>query len=307
MRNLSFALLLATVCLGSTAAAKDDFNPYIMRSIEKIVSKRGGLGYDLHGSFSKNLAYGGDRIDANSLKPKTMCVAGVAEVLVEAINLYASDHGNDVYKMLPKSAWSSGRLTDLRASIWMYEGSGSNGTAWAFKRFQLGEELKFDVLKAGDVINLNRDGGSGHAVIFLAYLDKNNKETARFTNDVRGFKYFSSQGKGKPDAGFGYRYGFFSGYCPSEGSINGVVRDCKIIRSNSSRLLNVGRMWSPSEWRYEDAKKQIKDGVRSGFQAANPGKSKGFIDNLTNAALAKELVPDPNVEAKWTGVDGGPD
>src|SRR5262249_1385277 len=109
-----------------------------------------------------------------------------------------------------------------------------------------GLELSFDKLEAGDFITMNRTGGSGHTAVFLAYLDNAYLEHASYSDTVVGFKYFSAQGKGSSDAGFAYRWAFFSPNCPRAPA--GRKRDCGIIRSASQTMLNTGCMLHPSVW-----------------------------------------------------------
>jgi len=100
------AFLLCTV--GPLAAQPSkDFNTYILRSIQEVVEPRKGGGYDLHESFTQDLQYGEGRIRASS-PPKTMCVAAIVEIMVEAINLYASENGDTVYDKIPLTSWTKG-------------------------------------------------------------------------------------------------------------------------------------------------------------------------------------------------------
>lgn len=299
MRYLLFLPLCAFLVDANVVSAqeKKDFNAYILKSVAAIAGSRANGGYDITKSFTRNLSYGNGVIKATE-PPKTMCVAAIEEIIVEAINLYAKDNGAAVFDKIPLSSWSKGTLTGLKANIFMYKGTGSRGTAYTLERFGMGQQRTFEKLKPGDFVNLNRTSGSGHAVVFMGYLNKTADILPTYSSDAVGFKYFSAQGKGKPDAGFGYRYGFFDGFCPT---LSNKLRDCKIIRSPNVVLLNVGRMFDPSEWDYDGAVAKIKAGVRSGFEAAYPGQTRGFIDTLTNLELNRELEPVTEIDNYFNG------
>ena len=142
-----FITLLATSS-AATAEEKKDFNEYILEAVELLANERAGGGYDINSAFTRNLKYGPTTIKSSN-PPKTMCVAAIIEVIVEAINLYANDHGDSVYSVIPVSSWTKGNLTSLRANIFMYKGAGSRGTGHTLDRFGLGTELKFSSSNQG--------------------------------------------------------------------------------------------------------------------------------------------------------------
>jgi len=283
------------------AQPQPDFNSYILRAISETVAKRAGGGYDISQSFTQNLSYGIDIIKA-SKPPLTQCVATVSEVIVEAMNIYAKEKDKSIFEKIPQSSWSRGHLAGLRANIYMFKETGSRGTGHTLERFGIGKELTFDSLKAGDFVNFNRTGGSGHSVIFLGYVDRSGQILQSYSDSISGFRYFSAQGKNMADAGVGYRNAFFDGYCPAERSANGIPRDCTVIRSKNRVLMNSGRMHDPSVWNYDEAVSKIRSGVRSGFQSAYPGETRGFIDKLADLELNRELDPVQSVENYFDGI-----
>jgi hypothetical protein len=226
----------------------DRFNESVLRTVDMLLRERAGGGYDLNSYFTRNLAYGpgSDRVKANH-PPLTMCVAAVTEVIIEALNLYHRESGDVTpFRGLPIRSWQRGSMHDIRAHIFQYDGAKCNGTAHALARFGIGRQLPFEALQPGDFITMNRTSGSGHTAVFLGYIDRNYAELASYSSAVAGFKYFSAQGKGSSDAGFAYRWAFFSPSCPAPAT--GKRRDCGIIRSSKQALLNTGCMLHPRAW-----------------------------------------------------------
>ncbi len=188
-----FAFFMANFAT-TVPAEPADFNKFVIRSVNEVVRHRSGGGYDIRSVFTKTLDYDGRPIKASN-PPKTMCVAGVTEVIIEAINLYSKDTGDkSVYETIPVTSWSKGNLTSLRANIFMYAGTGSRGTGHTLERFGIGKQIAFSEAKAGDFINFNRTSGTGHAVVFLGYIDAAGKILNEYSTKVVGFRYFSAQG-----------------------------------------------------------------------------------------------------------------
>lgn len=109
----------------------------------------------------------------------------------------------------------------------------------------MGYQCPFDTLKPGCFVNLNRTNRTGHAVLFLGYLDEKGETLEQFCSKVAGFKYYSSQGN-KSDGGFDYRFAFFEGINPVLDG--GRRRDIGIIRSDKQKYLNCGYMLHPKSW-----------------------------------------------------------
>jgi hypothetical protein len=238
-------LALAATGFAHAQTPPEPFGDFIRQAVEKISADRPKKGYNINRAFTQNLKYGKDCCIKATNPPDTMCVAAVSEVIVEALNIYHGQNAADgaPFKSLPMKSWTGGTRKDIRAHIFMFDGMGSKGTASALRRFGIGEELKFEQLKPYDFINFDRTGGSGHAAIFLGYIDKQGEIVDAFDQDkVAGFKYFSAQGAGKPDAGFWYRWGFFDGACPSLSGDR--THDCTIVR----RSVVAGRLWHPKSW-----------------------------------------------------------
>lgn len=224
------------------------FNDYILKAVKMISSDRSGRGYDLHSYFTQDLSYGPDNpaaIKANH-PPLTMCVAAVTEIMIEALNIYYREaHDKTPFQKLTVTSWKRGSMKDIRAHIFQYDGAKCNGTAHALQRFGVGKQLRFASLLPGDFLTMNRTTGSGHTAVFLGFIGADYGDVPRHSDAVRGFKYFSSQGK-KVGGGFGYRWAFFSPFCPGE--IAGKRRDCNIILTENQRLLNTGCMLHPKAW-----------------------------------------------------------
>lgn len=276
----------------------DRFNPYVLRSVEKLARERAGLGYDIGSYFTRSLDYGGTgQVPANH-PPNTMCVAAVSEVIIEALNLYTADtEDGSPFQKLPVKSWRSGSQSDIRAHIFMYEGTGSRGTAHALSRFGIGGEIGFGELRPGDFVNMNRASGSGHAAVFLGYINKDYGDEADFSNRVAGFKYFSAQGKGMPDAGFGYRWGFFEPMCPPTQADK--RRDCRIIRSPDQKILNTGFMLHPRAWNVDGAIGRMRAefvsttvrGVRDDPKLGGGRRPDAEFEHLADEAFTRELKP----------------
>jgi len=257
------------------------FNAQILKAVAAIDAKWKGQGYDISSYFTHDLPYGPDCCIPANHPPKTMCVAAVTEIIIEALNeYYGATNDKTPFQKLPMKSWRGGSKSDIRAHMFMYDGLGCHGTAHALERFGIGKQVPFAQLQPGSFINLNR-AKSGHACVFLGYLDAAGKDVAVFGPSVVGFKYFSSQGKNAADGGFGYRWGFFDGHCP-DALPNGRRRDCGIIRSDKSSLLCCGYMLHPSDWPAGDA---IVKGVAESVVAATEG-----MDSLTPKELATEMT-----------------
>lgn len=281
------SLLLATllcVAIGRSLAA-EPLNEAIRQTVEVLATTRSNGGYDINAAFSKDLKYG-DRCCIKALAPpSTMCVAAVAEVIVETINRL-SDSG--AFQALPIETWSRGSITSLRANMFMFKGTGSRGTGHALAKLGVGREKKFAELRPYDFINFNRTNKTGHAAVFIAYLDQNGQRQNKYSQGAIGFAYFSAQGKGKPDAGFGERHAFFDGHCPPTAE---TKRDCGVVRSSNLALLNGGELWHPSDWKTEEAKAMISRSVRSTLTQRYPGATRAFIDTQLETELNRELAP----------------
>ena len=244
--------------LTASAATADGFNAYIVKSVEFIHDQRAKGGYDIKKAFYDDLQYGSECCIKSSPGHETMCVAAVEEIIVEAMNIYRQETGSDgAHKQIPISSWTKGTPISLRANLFMFAGTGSKGTGHTLERFGLGQQIAFDALQSGDFINFNRTNRTGHAVVFISYLESDGVAVKQYADSVVGFRYFSAQGRGKPDAGFGFRDAFFDGYCPT--TPTEYPKDCKIIRSNSKTLLSAGRMAAPDAWNYTAAVAKLKE------------------------------------------------
>jgi hypothetical protein len=266
----------------------DGFNKYVLRSIEMIARDRAGFGYNINSYFTRDLNYGRyQRAIKAKHPPQTMCVAAVTEVIIEALNIYAEDTGDYApFQMLPASSWTGGSVTDIRPYIFMYDTVKSSGTADALTKFGIGGRLPFEKLLPGDFINLNRSSGSGHATVFLGFINMTYADEATYSDRVVGFKYFSAQGK--PDPGFGYRWAFFERNDPA--AVSGKPWDRHIEFSRNQSILNCGRMYDPSEWTVKAAVEVIRSAYLAKRFKALVGRRVSKNDRATinkNNALAK--------------------
>jgi hypothetical protein len=294
---LSRLFVMLFLVLSSEAHAQQKtLNETIKAVVEDFVKNRDHGGYDIHQAFTRDLNYGPTpnaikSTDRGQIPRPTMCVAATAEIVIEALNLYDKSHsGSSLFDDLPLNSWTSGKLTSARANIFMYTGTGSRGTGYALEMLGIGKEKTFDKLNPYDFVNLNRRGGSGHSVTFISYLGKDYKELDHFIPDeVAGFRYFSAQGKGKPDAGFAYRYAYFGDYCPAYNVEK--PRDCGVIKSFSNlALLDGGELWDPSEWRTEEARNRFVSNLRRSIEDQyGGGAPRGLIDSELQSKLDADL------------------
>jgi hypothetical protein len=296
------------------AGENTDFNFHVLKAVYESVGKRQGRGYDLRRNYSQDMAYGPDasgvkrffydnqqkRFVYPGAAGETMCVAAVAEVLVEALNDYFADtKDNAPFAKLSKDHWGAGaRASHLRQHLWEYEGLGSKGAAHALERFNIGKQGKFSEMKPGDLFKLNRTSGPGHSTIFIAYLGRSGNVLERFSDDVKGVLYFSAQESagrdlyGKPSNGLGFRREYFNGNCPNDDVRN--RRHCHVFPVGSAYEPNVGWMLHPAAWgevgrRYRDEVASRVYLERSGQPIpASPELAKKLIAEI-EAEVAKEI------------------
>jgi hypothetical protein len=252
------------VCASNKAYAAESyfdttfFNKYILMAVERM-KNYSDVKYDLSASFSKRLNYGDALIPQNKDKQGntiegTMCNGAVTQAIIEAIDIYRSERGNRNWnpeKLIPAEAWYKTDFTMLRPHLFSHsyfqypplehvpENSlwpglrktvnsfhSEKGMGLALEKFGLGETVKFEDARPGDLVSFDRTvnryntssnkyesvGGHGHSVIFLKFLTKDQKETEKYSSDVKGFKYFSVQDT--VPKGLGFRWAYFKGFCP---------------------------------------------------------------------------------------------
>jgi len=226
--------------------AEGYFNDYILRAVEHLNEHYSLLGYD-SAVLTHDIPYGEFGEISRSGGARTMCVAAVMEVILTAINLYAEESGDEtVFDFLPKRSWERLGADDIKAHLWVNHELGSRGTGDALRNFGMGELIPFEELRPGGFVNLNRSNGTGHAVVFLSFIDEEGTEHLTYNEEVIGFRYFSAQGRfDVGEGGLDYRYAIFQefGSPPMPGR-----RDINIIRSDDPLYLNTGMMWSPEHW-----------------------------------------------------------
>jgi hypothetical protein len=272
----------------------DSFNAEILAAVPTVNAEWAGKGYDINSFFTHDLAYGPDCCIRANHAPKSMCVAAMVEVIVAALNArFAKTQDRSPFEKLPMRSWQRGSRRDIRAHVFMFAGLDSHGTAHALERFGIGKQVPFAELEPGGFVNFNRTGGSGHACVFLSFIDAAGNDLPAFGPGVVGFRYFSAQGKGLPDAGFGFRWAFFDGHCPNS-LPPGRRRDCGVIRSDNPKLLCCGYMLEPSHW---PAQAVIDEGVRtSATRSLGPAVEGAELE----AELEREL-PAPDL-SRFDGV-----
>ena len=223
----------------------DLFNDYVLKAVNYLEKNWARRGYNINGVYTHDLSYGRyGTVLKSTLAPQTMCVAAVAETILVAMDLYAQETGDSsVWDHLPLNSWSSLSSTSIKAHIWVNPTLNAGGTGDAVTAFGMGMNVPFKELKPGSFANINREK-TGHAVVFISFLDKNCKETQTYNSDVVGFKYYSSQGS-STNGGFDYRYLHFydmpfASSCP--GNTDAAYY------SEDQVMLNTGMMYHPKHW-----------------------------------------------------------
>lgn len=223
------------------------FNAYVLKAVDQLYAKYGKLGYDINSILTHDITYHTFGVIPARRAPLTMCVAAQMEIILTAFEIYARETGDySLYGYLPKSSFERLSVTDLKGHIWVNPAFNANGTADALINFGMGERRSFEELDPGDFINLNRTNRTGHAVTFLGYIDGAGTVLPKYTANVIGFKYFSSQGRAAAgEGGFDFRYAVFSKFgCPAMP----YNRDCGVLYSANQALLNTGAMLGPESW-----------------------------------------------------------
>ena len=224
----------------------ETFNDYVLAAVELLYQEYGLLGY-ASAALTHDIPYGDYGVVEATDPPRTMCVAAALEVILTAMQVYEDNTGDSgVWDFLPITSFSRLGSSDLRGHVWVNHDLNAGGTADAVRHFGMGMTVPFEQLQPGSFINLNRTNGTGHAVVFLAFIDINGSESATWHENVVGFKYFSSQGG--YDAGYGgldYRYAVFDEYGEPSMPYN---RDLHIIYSEDQLYLNTGMIYHPDLW-----------------------------------------------------------
>jgi len=223
------------------------FNSYVLKAVDYLYENYSLLGYD-SAVLTHDITYGDYGVIPVSKGAKTMCVAAVMEVILTAINIYADETGDpSVYDILPIRSWKYLGENDVKAHLWVNYDLNAGGTADALRNFNMGGNIPFEELEPGSFININRTTGTGHAVVFLSFIDIDGTEYTEHNEDVIGFKYFSSQGGLAVGAGgLDYRYAIFEAFGSPEMPYK---RDINIIYSTDQHYLNTGVMFMPTYWR----------------------------------------------------------
>lgn len=231
-------------------APSETFNETILAAVDYLWASYRLLGY-ASAVLTHDIPYGDYGVIEATGGAKTMCVAAVMEVMLTAMSIYAEDTGQaSVFDFLPIESWQTLDPDHIKAHIWLGHDLDSWGTADALRHFGMGDNVPFEELHPGSFININRTTGTGHAVVFLSYVDLAGGELPSWDESVVGFKYFSSQGGFDEGAGgLDFRYAVFEEY--GDPTMPGKT-DRHVIYSTDQRYLNTGEMWSPSRWVVQD-------------------------------------------------------
>lgn len=238
----------------SAGAAEQSFNEYMVRAYRMLLQDphRAGHGYSLQNYFTRDLDWGSEPgVIHASHPPLTMCNAAVTETFIEAVNLYTRDNPSWLpQNVMPTELWNKGGFAGLKAHFLSHnlleypplehiprkeipaslqadikQFQSEEAMAKAIERWGVGERIKFQNARPGDIITFDRtndriDGShasSGHSVVFLGFLDRNQNILDKYdASKVVGFKYFSSQGSQGTEnpGGLGERWAYFKGFCP---------------------------------------------------------------------------------------------
>ena len=231
--------------------ASQYFNEYVLKAVDYLYANYKLLGY-ADAVLTHDIEYGSYGTIKMTGGGKSMCVSAAMETILTAMQVYAQETGDaTVWDFLPKRSWEYLSATDIKAHIWVNSGLDSYGTADALAHFGMGENVPFAQLAPGSFINVNRTTGTGHAVVFLSFIDVTGTEYDTWNTNVIGFRYFSSQGGSLPGAGgLDYRYAIFA---TDEYENNGYPTmpyksDIHIIKSDDQHILNTGMMFHPENW-----------------------------------------------------------
>lgn len=225
------------------------FNAEIIKAVEELAPKYGLRGYDINSVLTHDITYSNLGKVMATGGGKTMCVAAQLEVILTAINIYARETKDlSIYKFLPLRSWQRLGASDFRGHLWVNHSFNSYGAGDALENFGMGEFVPFEKLQPGGFVNFNRnnESRSGHAVVFIGFIDVKGNLLTSYSSKVIGFKYFSAQGTSAVgNGGLDFRYAIFDQFgCPAMPG----KRDCQIIYSKNRKYLNTGMMWHPNLW-----------------------------------------------------------
>ncbi len=252
------------------------FNQYILKAIDYLDANYAKLGYD-SAVLTHDIDFGEYGTIKASKKPYSMCVSAQLEIILTAYEIYFQETGDDsVYTYLPKNSYEKLGATNIKGHIWVNSKYNAHGTADALINFGMGERVPFEKLTPGSFVNINRTTGTGHAVAFLGFIDKQGNILDEYSDKVIGFKYYSSQGvKQAPGSGLDYRYAIFSQFgCPSMP----YKRDCNVRFSSKQTVLNTGNMLHPALWQ----------------------RNKTFIQTLADKNLADSVFDEKYFDGRTT-------
>ena len=284
-------LVLPASVLAQAGPPPSKMNAYVLKAVAYLESNYANGGYNINSTLTHDLSYGGEAIKASN-PPKSMCVAAVLETIVEGYRLWAADHAGQaaVWAFLPASSWRSLRPRDIKSHIWVDPRLGAYGTGDALEKFGIGTRLDFEDLRAGDFANINRPAipgirskPSGHAVVFLSYVDEDGQDTTKAA-EAKGIRYFSNQSSTN---GFAQKIGFFLRdgryVCPRIRS--DLSKDCGIMFSQDQRYLNLGRLWAPEDWQPAKRDAYIA-GLTAKLRSENNARGPSFL------GLPSDLSPE---------------
>jgi formylglycine-generating enzyme required for sulfatase activity len=236
----------------------DWFNPYILKAVTYINTNHKNGGYNINRRYTHNLKYGdsahNDAAHTGYLSyftggTLTMCSAAVTEVIIVAMQIYAAETGDwTVFDKLTRSKWDNTFIP------WQFpmSSTGSAGIGDAVEHLNMGRKLNFQDLLPGAGINYNRTTGSGHAVIFIAFLGLDGTLYTKYPSGktIVGFKYYSAQ---TSTNGMGYRLAIWNDYksqnlCNKSSVTNGLPCENNGTIRTGAYGPNSGMLYMPSRW-----------------------------------------------------------
>lgn len=204
------SLLLLLVCLSSLLPLEaqdankeipgNDFNSYVVALFESYPTD-GTHGYYWPSGSSwagntQDLDYRGDIFAKGDPYKRCYCCGLTFEVFFLAYKKYCEDQSWDFII----AGLDAKGLLKLRQQ-WFGADGNRKTMQNAILQHKLGFVVPMNQAKKGDFVQLWRNNGSGHSVIFIAWVYST-------TGEIRGMKYWSTQGSTN---GIGYRTEYFGG------------------------------------------------------------------------------------------------
>ncbi len=223
-------LLMAMVEANDTSSVAAPMNEYVLQVIDKFPTD-GSCPYwwpkeNVYDGATTDVYFQGKKVMRGDPegKRRNYCCGLTLQVFYQALNAY-KEEGHE----LPPSKFSPEHSSDFKR-LWFCPSLKSPGPVLALEKYGIGKQIKdLDKASAGDFVQIWRNSGSGHSVIFNEW-ERNDQ------GKITGLKYWSSQGA---TDGIGYRTE------PVGDGKKDITRD----------LIFIGRLLPPSEWEAPAEKK----------------------------------------------------